>query len=230
MNQFKIDEIISIEEISSDSLRYDITVEHNHNFYANNILVHNCQNLSKELEFWREKGFTWEVSEKIDGSSMTAYLLDGEFGICSRNLDLKRDENNTLWKVAIRDGLEQVLQEVGRNIALQGEIFGSNINGNIYKLNYHDFCIFDIYDIDNFRYFTPTERKEFVTKYNLKHVPVFKSNATLGTMSELLSGADGKSVIGDIVGPEREGLVYKCNECEASFKVISNSFLLKLKD
>lgn len=188
------------------------------------------QNLSTELEFWKEKEFTWEISEKIDGSSMTVYLLDSEFGVCSRNFDLKRDENNSLWKVAIRDGFEQVLRDYGHDIAIQGEIIGSNINGNIYKMNNHEYYIFDIYDIKVGRYFTPTERKEFVTKYNLKHVPVFKSNATLGTMTELLQGAEGKSVMGDINGPEREGLVYKCNECGASFKVISNNFLLKSKD
>lgn len=33
--------------------------------------------------------------------------------------------------------------------------------------------------------------------------------------------------MGDITGPEREGLVYKCNEKSVSFKAISNKFLLK---
>jgi hypothetical protein len=43
----------------------------------------------------------------------------------------------------------------------------------------------------------------------------------------LLRVAEGKSVMGDITGPEREGLVYKCNEKQVSFKAISNKFLLK---
>jgi hypothetical protein len=46
-------------------------------------------------------------------------------------------------------------------------------------------------------------------------------------VADLLKMAEGKSVMGDIVGPEREGLVYKCNERQVSFKTVSNKFLLK---
>jgi hypothetical protein len=43
--------------------------------------------------------------------------------------------------------------------------------------------------------------------------------------------AEGKSVMGDITGPEREGDVYKCLEDPSiSFKVISNKFLLRNGD
>jgi RNA ligase (TIGR02306 family) len=31
---------------------------------------------------------TWEVTEKCEGSSMTVYFRDGDFGVCSRNLNL----------------------------------------------------------------------------------------------------------------------------------------------
>jgi hypothetical protein len=30
----------------------------------------------------------WVVTEKLNGSSMTIYLRDGAFGVCSRNLEL----------------------------------------------------------------------------------------------------------------------------------------------
>jgi hypothetical protein len=39
--------------------------------------------------------------------------------------------------------------------------------------------------------------------------------------------AEAKSVMGDITGPEQEGLVFKCHQKQVSFKVISNKFLLK---
>jgi RNA ligase (TIGR02306 family) len=190
------------------------------------------QNLPKELEFWKEKKFTWEETEKLDGSSMTVYLLDDEFGVCSRNLDLKRDENNSLWKVAIRYDLEKVLRDGNEGLALQGEIVGNGIQGNPYMFKDQEFYIFDIYNVLTGKYFTPTERKAFITKYNLKHVPVFNSARLIETetIADLLALAEGKSVMGNINGPEREGLVFKCNECEASFKVISNRFLLKAKD
>ena len=39
----KVSTIKSIKKIENNSKRYDIEVEHNHNFFANDILVHNCQ-------------------------------------------------------------------------------------------------------------------------------------------------------------------------------------------
>ena len=53
---------------------------------------------------------------------------------------------------------------------------------------------------------------------------------TTETVADLLQKAEGKSVMGTIAGPEREGLVYKCNERQVSFKAISNRFLLKSGD
>ncbi len=188
------------------------------------------QNLSGDLAFWKEKGFTWEKTEKLEGSSMTVYLLDGEFGVCSRTIDLKYNVNNTFWKVADKLQLKEKLESYGKNIAVQGELIGEGIQGNIYKLKGHHFYVYDIYDIDASRYYKPTERREFADEWDIPHVPVYKTNETLGTMVEILASADGKSVMGDINGPLREGEVYKCNECEASFKAISNQYLLKAKD
>jgi len=190
------------------------------------------QNLTAELAEWQKNNYTFEVTEKLDGSSMTVYLRDGEFGVCSRNLDLKRNEDNSLWKAALKNDLEAKLTTNKRNLALQGELIGEGIQGNKYKLRGQMFYIFDIYDIDRGAYLTPTARKMFVETYKLNHVPVFKTAASLEglTVEQLLKGAEGKSVMGDITGPEQEGLVYKCNEAEVSFKCISNRFLLKNGD
>ena len=189
------------------------------------------QNLSVELEEWKSQGLTWEVTEKLDGSSMTVYMIDGEVGVCSRNLDLKRNPDNSLWRAAIKHKLEEKL--VGyNNIAIQGELVGNGVQGNMYKMRDQDFYVYDVYDIDAGRYFTPAERMSLVQALDLLHCPVFKSYWVLTTESvaDLLQGAEGKSVMGTIAGPEREGLVYKCNDKQVSFKAISNRFLLKSGD
>ena len=190
------------------------------------------QNLSAELAFWQEKDFTWEVTEKLDGSSMTVYLNEDQFGVCSRNLELKMNPDNSLWKVAIREKLEEKLRANGGNYALQGELIGEGIQGNKYKAKGQQFYIFDIYCIDTRRYLTPTERAEFVAKWKMAHVPVFQKAFKLTgvTIADLLQKAEAKSVMGVMPTPEQEGLVFKCNECEASFKAISNKFLLKNGD
>lgn len=190
------------------------------------------QNLKAEQEEWKRLGYTFERTEKLDGTSMTPFVLDGEFSICSRNLELKPNPDNSMFKAAIKQNLESKLIQSGRNLALQGELIGNGIQGNKYKLTDQRFYVFDIYDIDAKRYFTPTERKAFVSEWNIDHVPVMQSAMSLDglTIDVLLKNAEGKSVMGDITGPEREGDVYKCNENpEVSFKVISNTFLLREK-
>ena len=189
------------------------------------------QNLSVELAEWVRLGYTFEITEKLDGTSMTAFMVDGVFSICSRNLELKPNPDNSIFKAAVDQDLGPKLFRTGRNLALQGELIGNGIQGNKYKLKGQEFRVFDIYDIDAKRYMTPIERKEFVTVNDIKHVPVFAAATTLGTMEELLKAAEGKSVMGDITGPEQEGNVYKCNEDPGiSFKVISNRFLIKNGD
>ena len=190
------------------------------------------QNLSSELAQWKTEGITWEVTEKLEGSSMTAYLIDGEFGVCSRNLNLKPNPDATFWKTAIDAGLEEALRAYGDNIALQGELIGEGIQGNIYKLKGTHFYIYDIYDIADGRYWSPYERRMFCKMHHLNHVPDLVHNIQLegmGTMDDILAYAEGKSVMG-MIGCEREGLVFKCNEKEVSFKAISNRYLLKSKD
>jgi len=186
------------------------------------------QNLKEELAYWAKEQHAWEITEKLDGSSMTVYLRDGEFGVCSRNLELKPSETNSLWKVAVANDLELKLRRANRNIALQGELIGEGIQGNPYKSKGQDFFLFDIYNIDTNKYFTPAERKAFVDEFNIKHVPVFGSLVMdeSTTVDALLTLAEGKSVMG-MVGCEREGLVFKILDMQCSFKAISNKFLLK---
>lgn len=193
------------------------------------------QNLKTELAEWLVTDLHWEVTEKLEGSSMTVYVRDGEVGVCSRNLDLKRNPVNSLWRAALKYDLEEKLKIAGTNIAIQGELVGNGIQGNIYKMRDQDFFVYDIYDIDAGRYYTPAERKAFVQVFGLNHCPVLAYSAelydTLGitNLEQVLKFAEGKSVM-SMIGCEREGLVFKCHEQSVSFKAISNRYLLKHGD
>ena len=198
------------------------------------------QNLTKELEVWQGNDqFTWEVTEKLDGSSMTVYVRDEDEGVCSRNLDLKQDENNSFWHVAIRENLIEKIRRSGRNLALQGELIGEGIQKNPYSIKGQDFRLFDIYDIDRGDYMSPLERRVFADTYDIKHVPVIMIEYVIDGVAHLvqtngsgvqglLTLAEGKSMLNSKA--EREGLVFKCNTFGGpSFKVISNLFLLQEK-
>jgi len=188
------------------------------------------QNLTTELSNWVALGLTWELTEKLDGSSMTVYVNADDFGVCSRNLNLYDTEGNTLWQVAHRDQILTAIQDSQRNLAVQGELIGEGIQGNLYKIQGQSFYVFDIYDIDVCRYLTPTERRDFCELYELLHVPVLVDDKDLGigTVAELLSWANDKSRLNPTA--DREGIVFKSNEEEVSFKAISNSYLLKHGD
>lgn len=183
------------------------------------------QNLKRELE--NHDSVLFEVTEKMEGSSMTCYLIDSEFGVCSRNMDLKRDENNTFWKVAIEEDIEQKLRAYGAdNFAIQGELIGPCIQGNIYKLLSHHFKVFDVYDIQEGYYLLPEERKAFVDAIGLKHVPVLGTHLLVDPdIDSILLTAEGASALNP--NQEREGVVYKSMNSQFSFKAISNKYLLK---
>lgn len=192
------------------------------------------QNLSGKFDEWKVSALTFEVTEKLDGSSMTCYLpYEGEFEVCSRNLSLKKDENNSFWKSAIANDIERKMIDFGlRGYAIQGELVGEGIQGNKYGIKGQDFYVYDIYCVQLGKYLTHTERFEICEQLGLKHCPLInkrlKFNQT-DTVSFLLDWAEDVSILN--FKTQREGLVFKCVEnTDISFKAISNKFLMKHGD
>ena len=71
------------------------------------------QNLVAEVTAANETGLKFQIEEKLEGSSCTFFLdMEGVFRVCSRNLDLKFDENNTYWRAAIKYDVERKLKEL----------------------------------------------------------------------------------------------------------------------
>ena len=186
------------------------------------------QNLTEELKTWQSNiAFTWEVTEKLDGSSMTVFVHGEREGVCSRNWSLKETAGNTLWSVARRERLIEKVRQTGRNLALQGELVGEGIQGNAYNVKGQDFRLFDIYDIDRGEYLGPLERRVFAETHGIKHVPVLATEMVIEEwVTGLLTMADGVSTLNPKAN--REGLVFKCNTFGGpSFKAISNKWLIK---
>lgn len=191
-----------------------------------------CQNLTEEL--MRFQGMQFEVTEKLDGSSMTVYINDGHFGVCSRNLELKETEGNTMWRLArelkLEEKLKERLEREAKSYALQGEVIGQGIQKNPYKLTNQQFRIFDVFDLSTNRLLMPVEREKLLKELGLSdnHVPIIQVCMNLyGGSKELVEMAEGKSTLADV---EREGIVFKShflvNGMPVSFKAISNNFLL----
>jgi RNA ligase (TIGR02306 family) len=189
------------------------------------------QNLVKEYGEWKyQSKHKFYVTEKLDGSSATYYINNGEFGVCSRNLELLETEGNTFWKVARELDLENKIKSLGKNICFQGELIGEGIQGNPYKIKGHTVRFYTGFDIDK------RERIPFINfavtlqDLSLDIVPVL--NKEYGfmlpeTVEDMLKYAEGKSVLN--ANTEREGVVVRSMDGTISFKAISNKFLLEEK-
>jgi len=191
--------------------------------------IQNCGDLLEMI-----KGCDCYITSKLDGTSATFYKYKGEFGACSRNLELK-DGDNIFWKLAKEYNLMEKLPE---GFAVQGEIVGPGIQNNPLKLSKSDIYIYNIFDIKNQQYLNFDNMVSTVRGLGLKTVPVINDNFIINhTVEELLEMANGKSPINDKV--LQEGIVIRPlverNETinriitRLSFKVISNEYLLKVE-
>lgn len=172
---------------------------------------------------------TYEVTEKLDGSSMTVLYHNGESMVCSRNLALKPSDGNAYWTAVWKYDIINGLMSLERNLAIQGEIIGPKIQQNRYNSSDIRFYVFNIWDIDKQCYLSSLERQWICSKINLEHVPIInpKKIVTDSVSRKLmLEIAEGKSYLS--ANAEREGLVYKSIKDPGKlFKTISNKFLLK---
>lgn len=152
-----------------------------------------CQNLTSELRDAMDSMEEFEVTTKLDGSSMTVYvaradralgneyeMLDDDvaariepsafwhFGVCSRNQELK-NEGGRFWEAVENSKLLNPMlrfADVHGPFALQGELIGPKIQGNPEGLGYYEFRVFDAYLICQQRYANPYERGAIIGDLN----------------------------------------------------------------
>lgn len=187
----------------------------------------------------RFKGTLFYRTEKVDGTSSAFTLEDGQFDVLGHNYSYNYDEKNVYWKMALKYDIENILRTYGKNISIKGEIIGFNIQSNKYKLatNEYRLYVFDIWDIDNARYYDLDELEKFCEDFKLPMVPVLERNIPLiDDIDTLVEMAKGMSKVNP--NTKREGNVWRPmkeisginNLGRLSFKVISPDFLIKFKE
>ena len=191
----------------------------------------------------------WFATEKIDGTS-TTFTMKGfgkkrEFYVCSRNVNFdtpEKKENggyydtNVYVEMANKYNVEEVLADILDTnkkdldfVTLQGETYGEGIQKRTYGLKGHDFAAFNLiygYKDGRVKRFNPADMTNILTvKYSIPCVPIVEYGKILpDTVEEILSYATGASTID---GGMREGIVFRDELGERSFKAVSNEFLLK---
>lgn len=216
---------------------YDIEVEENHNFIADGIVTHNCENIPWVLGYERPL----IVTEKLDGTSST-YILERkkqhkyEFYVLSRNVrqaDEKQEcyhDHNIYWDMAFKYDIERHLKEYLENnpdcpyVCIQGESVGS-VQGNPLKLPEDDLYCFNFIDGRTGRTDSLTG-KNIVEQWEMKWVPILDEHYMVpNDMEEFKQFATAKSVVNPNV--LREGIVLRDPTNDFSFKNVSREYLLK---
>lgn len=194
------------------------------------------QNVRRASEVTRR---TYEMTEKLEGQSFTAFIFEDEVGVCSRNLQLKMDEPSTWLDTFNAYDLETKLRHareiLGVDLAFQGEQIGPGIEGNIYGLSKVQLYIFGVWNIHTQKYLLPTARRALLEMIDLPSVP-YLGEVVFGDgddgmdiqtiRDDMLKMAFRKSALAPVVA---EGVVLQSNEDDFSFKAVSNEYLLNDK-
>lgn len=153
------------------------------------------------------KNYRYVVTEKLEGSSGTFFLSNGEFGVCSRSNNLKESETNTFWKVARKLNIEEKMRKYGEehgitNFNIQGEVLGEGVQSNIYKLRGHTVRLYAAFNIDTQSYFEYEQFLQMIEEMGLETVPVISTDFELPeTTDQLFELVDNyKTVFGNTVG------------------------------
>jgi RNA ligase (TIGR02306 family) len=191
-----------------------------------------------EAALERHRGETLAVTEKLDGSSFTAYLRQGEYGICSRNLRLDETDETSLFArlaaaLKVEEKLRAARERLGFDVAVQGEVIGPGVQGNKYKLPAVALRVFNVLNVETGGLLDHAAALDELQAMGLDGVPQLGTVVLNHTVDELVVFAEGKSVLNP--GVQREGVVLRPpsegHDPESggrfSFKAINPKFLLK---
>ncbi|ATI16059.1 putative RNA ligase [Pseudomonas phage vB_PaeS_B8] len=214
------------------------------------------QNIQMAYDQAHQKGEKFEVTFKLDGSSLTIWHKDGEVGVASRNVGFRLEDEKIGFFTAIKNffkgrgwkrvikkdsnhftamaeelNLGERLRYFGLNIALQGELVAPNIQGNFEGVDKPEYYVYDIYNISDSRYCLPAERLAILNTLNQLGGETVKHVPVymwdVGVPEDMQLVIKMASGESALNGKYREGLVFKSMSRDFSFKVISNEYLLK---
>jgi len=173
------------------------------------------------------------ITQKVDGTSGTFYVRGGEFGVCTRNLELLDDPASMFWRVAREHKLREALATLGGDFALQGEVHGEGIQGNHLGAKGVRFASFNLFAVTNHAYANHQVLENFCQKNGLPMVRMVwrgEFRFTLPELVQLASAQDyaqGQPAEGIVIRPLVESRSRVLESGRLSAKVISERYALK---
>ena len=166
------------------------------------------------------------VSVKVDGSSST-FINDGNLRVCSRNLELKDTDKNTMWKLARKYDLANKLP---KGLALQAECAGEGIQKNPMELKGQDIYVFNVVNTQTRKLLNLDESLKICREIGVKFVPIYYRGIFKWNSIQEFKGETNQARYDN--GKYAEGLVLRlvepeyCDKLgkELSVKVISENY------
>ncbi|MFA6594612.1 MAG: RNA ligase (ATP) [Candidatus Buchananbacteria bacterium] len=168
--------------------------------------IQSSPKLLKEFE-----GLLVAFTTKVDGTSATFVKGEDEYHVCSRNMSISAPEDSekksVYWEMHDRYNIKKILENVGP-FAIQGEVAGPGIQSNRMGLSDIDLFVFNVYNVVNKKRLGFQEFLDFCSLFNLKTVPVEKTNLLFSgfTVDDLVRFSNG---VYQPSGHRREGIVIR---------------------
>lgn len=179
-------------------------------------------------------GLQYCITTKMDGTSVTMYLIDNAFGVCGHNYEYADDGKCSFWSYAHNNEVEERFRaaKIGE-VVVQGEFCAGGIQGNPLKLTKPEWYVFTVSDPKTRRRWSCDEAVALCNELGLQHVPVEETGESFSysNIDELLERAKGTYESGVV----KEGIVVRpavpvyspTLSGPLSMKVINNDYLLK---
>jgi RNA ligase (TIGR02306 family) len=179
------------------------------------------------------KGKKCYATIKYDGSSVTFYLKDGKFGVCSRRQDIEEIEGNKFWYVARKYKIEEYLRKLPYEAAFQAELIGPGTQGNKLQLKDWEIRVFNLFNIQTQYYESYPILHGLCHEFDLpiaKEVWIgqfeFNSVEELEELSKQKYEENGSIAEGIVIRPVSESRSDALND-RLSVKVINPEFAIK---
>lgn len=186
------------------------------------------ENIEKVYEHHstKNKEHTWYITEKMEGQAGTWLLLGTKrkYMVFSRNM-LRSPNGSGTWETIGREyNLHKILKSEKENYAIQGEICGPGIQGNIYEFDKLTLFVYKVTDTVTGKALNYQGLLEFCAKHNLPMVPLISKDVVLpDNIEKVLKTGTGKSTVNNKV--PREGVVWRSTtDQNVSFKAKSRDY------
>lgn len=183
------------------------------------------------------KNHPYVIRKKYEGTSVTFIKINDRDRVCSRNLMLKKpeqdDPKSDYWDMYFK--YPKIADLLNEGFAIQAEMYGEGIMKNPLGVSGKHIAVFNIYDIKSKRYVDDFELIELCKQYDLPICEEVKRglgfNYTYDELAQLADSqtySNGHLCEGIVIRPQQEMYSQRLHG-RLSFKQISRPYLAKEK-